>query len=212
MSLLYYSRIRFIQNLAPLLIAARNTAHVISIFAGSIEDPVKPGEVPIGTPSKADYGISSVRKHVAFMKTFAFEHLAEQHAGKISFIHIYPGLVDGPGFYSNVQPSWFHIVWRVVKPLLWFYMTSPDLCGEIMLLLATPRYPAKGVVKEEENASGVAYSTRRVHGGGAYGVGMRGDENKEVSYINARKDDTTHIVWEHTMEVFKEIEGKNAGL
>jgi hypothetical protein len=212
MSLLYYSRLRFIQNLTPLLIAAPNTAHVVSIFAGNFEDPIKAGEVPIGTPPKADYGINSVRKNVAFMKTFMFEQLAEQHAGKISFIHIYPGLVDGPGFYSDVQPTWFKIVWRVMKPLLSFYMTSPDVCGEVMLSLATPRYPAKGAEKLGEVACGVAYSTQRELGGGAYGVGMRGDENKNVAYMKVRKDDTMQKVWEHTMEVFKGVDGKTAEL
>ncbi|EAT81641.2 hypothetical protein SNOG_11142 [Parastagonospora nodorum SN15] len=122
-------------------------------------DAVKPDEIPIGIPSKKDYGVSSVRKHVAFMKTFAFEHLAEQHAGKISFIHIYPGLVDGPVFYSDVNPTWFKILWRLLKPLASFYMTSPE----------------------------------RELAGGAYGVGMRGDEGKDK-------------VWEHLMEVFEGIE------
>jgi hypothetical protein len=210
MSLLYYSRIGFIQNLTPLLTSSLTTAHVISIFAGGFEDPVKPSETPIGTPAKADYGINSVRKHVAFMKTFAFEELAEQHAGKISFTHIYPGLVDGPGFLSDVNPLWFRVVWRVMKPLMSWYMTSPEVCGEVMLFLATARYPAKGVAKEGDVVGGVAYSSQRKLGGGAYGVGQRGDENTDVKYGKVRKEDTRKRVWEHTMEVFKEAEGEGA--
>ncbi|KAF2025514.1 hypothetical protein EK21DRAFT_103910 [Setomelanomma holmii] len=82
------------------------------------EDSIKAGEVPIGTPSSSTYGITSVRKHVAFMKTFFFEELAAENAGKISFVHIYPGLVDGPNFYNaDVNPLWFRVVWRIVKPL-----------------------------------------------------------------------------------------------
>ncbi|KAH5490570.1 hypothetical protein HBI52_223630 [Parastagonospora nodorum] len=212
MSLLFYSRMRFIQNLTPLLNASPKIAHVISIFAGGFEDAVKPDEIPIGIPSKKDYGVSSVRKHVAFMKTFAFEHLAEQHAGKISFIHIYPGLVDGPVFYSDVNPTWFKILWRLLKPLASFYMTSPEVCGEVMLSLATSRYPAKGEMKSRDVAGGVAYSTQRELAGGAYGVGMRGDEGKDVSYAKVRKNDTAQKVWEHLMEVFEGIEKKNATL
>jgi hypothetical protein len=211
MSLLYYSRIRFIQNLTPLLTSSPTTAHVISVFAGGFEDPVKPSETPIGAPAKADYGINSVRKHVAFMKTFAFEELAEQHAGRISFTHIYPGLVDGPGFLSEVNPLWFRVVWRVMKPLMSWYMTSPEECGEVMLFLATARYPAKGAMREGvEVVGGVAYSSQRELGGGAYGVGQRGDENTDVKYIKVRKEDTRKRVWEHTMEVTKEAEGKVA--
>jgi hypothetical protein len=213
MSLLYYSRMRFIQNLTPLLTAAPNTAHVISIFAGGFEDSIKPGEIPIGTPPPASYGITAVRKHTAFMKTFFFEELAEKHAGKISFTHILPGLVDGPTFYSDVNPLWSRILWRVLKPLVLWYMTAPEVCGEVMLYLATQRYPAKGIVKpggESKVIGGVAYSTQRELGGGAYGVGQRGDEMKAVSYVKVRKIDTAKKVWDHTMETLTEIEKKDA--
>jgi hypothetical protein len=42
MSLLYYSRIRFILNLTPLLYRSQSPsgAHVISIFAGTMEDRI----------------------------------------------------------------------------------------------------------------------------------------------------------------------------
>jgi hypothetical protein len=203
MSLLYYSRMRFIQNLTPLLAAAPNTAHVISIFAGNMEDSIKPGEIPIGIPPAGNYGVTAVRKHTTFMKTFFFEELAEKNAGKISFIHIYPGLVDGPVFYSDVNPLWFRIVWRVLKPLVSWYITSDKDCGDIMVYLATQRYPAKGVVKpgdESKVVGGVAYSTQRELGGGAYAVGQRGDESKGVSWAKVRKSDTTKKVWDHTVE------------
>lgn len=213
MSLLYYSRMRFIQKLTPLLTASPNTARVISIFAGGMEDGVKPGEAPIGIPSPETYGITSVRKHTAFMKTFFFEELAQKHAGKISFIHIYPGLVDGPTFYADVNPLWFRILWFFVKPLASFGMTSPQLCGEVMLYLATQRYPAKGSMKsgeESKTVGGVASSTQDEFGGGAYGVGQRGDENKAVSYVKVRKSDTSKQVWDHTMQTLADIEKKNA--
>jgi NAD(P)-dependent dehydrogenase (short-subunit alcohol dehydrogenase family) len=214
MSLLYYSRMRFIQKLTPLLTAAPGTAHVVSIFAGSMEGRVQPGETQIGTPPAAIYGATAVRNYTVFMKTFFFEKLAEKHAGKISFIHIYPGLVDGPTFYTEVNPSWFRILWRVLKPILWLYMTSPEACGELMLYLATLRYPAKGTAQPDggsKASGGVAYSTQRELGGGAYGVGRSGDENKTVSYERVRKDDTAKKVWDHTMEILAEIESKNTG-
>ncbi|ORY03748.1 hypothetical protein BCR34DRAFT_605124 [Clohesyomyces aquaticus] len=212
MSLLYYSRMRFIQNLSPLLTAAPNTAHAISIFAGSMEDSVKPGEMPIGVPSTETYGITAVRKHSVFMKTLFFEELAEKNAGQISFIHIYPGLVDGPVFYSDVNPLWFRILWRVLKPLVSWYVTSAKDCGDVMVYLATKRYPAKGAMSpgdEEKVIGGVAYSTQLELGGGAYAVGQRGDEPKHVSWAKVRKSDTKKKVWDHTRETLKAIEHKN---
>jgi hypothetical protein len=212
MSLLYYSRIRFIQKLTPLLRAAPGSARVISIFAGNMEDSIKRGTLPIGTPPASSYGITDVRKHVTFMKTFLFEELAEQNAGKISFVHIYPGLVDGPGFYSDVIPLWFRIIWRVLKPLRSWYITSEKDCGEVMLFLATKRYPAKDTVTPETGANvigGVAYSTQRNLGGGAYAVGQRGDESKDVSWAKVRKSDTAREVWDHTFSILADIERKN---
>jgi hypothetical protein len=212
MSLLYYSRIRFIQNLTPLLSASPNTAHVISIFAGNTEDSPKAGDVPIGIPSAEDYGMTSVRRHTCFMKTFCFEELAEKNAGKISFTHIYPGLVDGPTFYSDVNPLWFRILWRVMKPLVSWYITSAKDCGDVMVYLATKRYPAKGAMRPDDESKvigGIAYSTQHELGGGSYVVGQRGDESKSVSWVTLRKSDTSKNVWDHTMETLSGIETKH---
>lgn len=204
MSLLYYSRMRFIQDLTPLLLASTQTAHVISVFAGNMEDSIKPGDDPIGTAPPGKYGITSVRRNTCFMKTFYFEELAEKYAGKISFIHIYPGLVDGPGFYSEEIPLWFRMTWRVLKPLVSWYMTSPEVCGQVMVYLATSRYPAKGNVSGTADA---AFSSHRELGGGAYAVGQRGDESKKASWARARKSDTGERVWQHTQEVFQRAGG-----
>jgi hypothetical protein len=145
------------------------------------------------------------------MKTFLFEALAEKHAGKISFIHVYPGLVDGPTFLSDVNPLWFRLVWRVAKVLMSWYMTSPRVCGEVMVFLGMARYPARGLgvgVKDSEEGKAVAdvaFSSMRERGGGAYAVGQRGDEKKEVSYKKLRQSDTTDRVWKHTMGVLEGI-------
>ncbi|KAH7071270.1 hypothetical protein BKA63DRAFT_70011 [Paraphoma chrysanthemicola] len=213
LSLLYYSRIHFILTLLPLLLSTPKPSHVISVFAGGFEDRISSTTLPIGTPLPENYNPTSVRTHVAFMKTFLFESLAEKYAGKISFVHIYPGLVDGPTFYSDVNPLWFRILWRVMKPLIGWYMNSPEDCGSVMVSLATGRYPAKGVAMPGDESGvigGVAYSTQRELGGGAYGVGQRGDEMKDVSYEKLRKEDTTQKVWEHTMGVLEGINRKSA--
>jgi len=205
MSLLYYSRMRFIQNLTPLLTAAPTPAHVISIFAGSVEGNHSPDALPIGVPPPGTYGVTAVRDYTVFMKTFFFEELAEKHAGKISFTHIYPSLVDGPTFYSNVNPLWFRIVWRMIKPFVSWYVTPADVCGDVMVFLATRRYAAKGVGSGEgEVVGGVARSSQAEVGGGAYAVGYRGDENKGVSYAKIRKADTGQRVWEHTVGTIEE--------
>lgn len=216
LSLLYYSRIRLVKGLAPLLTARESgSARVISIFAGNVEDSIKPGApLPIGPIPKEEYGITAVRRQATFMKTFAFEHLAEQHKGKISFTHIYPGLVDGPNFYNpDVMPLWWRIVWRLLKPLAWWYTTSAEDCGDVMVFLATGRYPAQGeeVSGNAKVVGGVAYSSTREKGGGAYAVGQRGDERGDVSWKNVRKGDTEERVWDNLTGTFARIEELNRG-
>ena len=146
------------------------------------------------------------------MKTFMFEELAERNAGKLSLTHIFPGLVDGPTFYSPEMPSWFKFLWRILKPLTWFYMTSADDCGDVMTYLATSRYPAKGTAGNQiAGGVEVAKSTLGDYGGGCYTVGQRGDVGaKGKSYAKVRKDGTSKVVWDHTIETLTKIEEGNA--
>jgi hypothetical protein len=200
---------RIILQLMPLLTASPLSGHVISIYAGGMEDGTKPGELPIGLPPADIYGISSVRKYTSFMKTFFFEELAERHAGKLSLTHIYPGLVDGPTFTSDEMPGWWRIVWRIMKPFAWFYMTPPDVCGQVMVYLSSSRFPAKGT----SSKAGIELpkSTKAELGGGSYAVGQRADvANKLKSYETVRTGETSKLVWDHTLETLDRIEKENA--
>ncbi|KAK5120473.1 hypothetical protein LTR85_006128 [Meristemomyces frigidus] len=203
----YYSRVRFIMQLLPLLTASHLPGHVVSVYAGTFEDGTSPGELPIGCPPDSSYGVGSVRKHTTFMKTFLFEELAARYAGHLSLTHIYPGLVDGPGFSSPDMPRWFRVLWPLLKPLTRLYMTSPDVCGQVMLYLATSHFPAK-TQKPGEGAQ-VTRSTSGEPGGGSYGVGQRGDPQKGVSYAKVRRDATSKEVWDHTMQTLGKIETAN---
>lgn len=201
LSTVYYTRIRFIMQLLPLLTASRlSAASVVSVYAGTFEDGTKSGQFPIGCPSDATYGISTVRKHTSFMKTFVFEELADKNSGKIRLTHIYPGLVDGPGFNNPEAPMWFKIVWRLMKPLMGLYMTSPEVCGQVMLYLATEDFPARA---DNNDRKSTVRSSQGVPGGGAYSVGQRGDAQKGIMYEKVRKADTSKRIWDHTMAVLE---------
>ena len=193
----------------PLLTASPLQGHVISIYAGGFEDGTTAADLPIGCPPPATYGVTGVRKHTCFMKTLFFEELAAKHAGQLSLSHIYPGLVDGPGFTSPDMPAWFRFVWRLLKPLAWLYMTAPEVCGLVMLYVGTSQYPAKG--KAGQEGVEVARSTLGEVGGGSYALGQRGEvQNKGVSYERVRKEGLSKQVWDHTMETLEGIEKNNA--
>lgn len=201
-----------IAQLTPLLEASVHESRVISVFAGSTEEVSANEEPPTGCPSRDIYGIGTVRKNVVFMKNFVFERLATQHAGKISFIHIYPGLVDGPGFYDANNPLWFKVVYRLLYALLWLtFMTQPDTCGQVMAYLATDAFPAKSTTAGGK--AQVAVGTDGTQGGGAYAVGQRADAgNKQgVKTFAFRDKDVGERVWTKTMEVFEKLKLENAG-
>jgi hypothetical protein len=199
----------------PLLTASPQASHVISIYAGGMEDGTSSGDLPIGCPPADIYGVSAVRKYTCFMKNFFFEELAEKHAGKLSLSHIYPGLVDGPAFYSDDMPTWFRWVWGFMKPLAWLlYMTTPEVCGDVMLYLATPHYPAKGQLNDNDSLvekAEVAKSTNGELGGGCYALGQRADawNSKGMSFEKARTNQTSKQVCDHTMETLERIEREN---
>lgn len=200
-------------QLMPLLTASPVPGHVISVYAGGFEDSTRPGDLPIGCPPDSTYGVTSVRKHTTFMKTFLFEELAEKYAGKLSLTHIYPGLVDGPTFYSPEMPGWFRVLWWLFKPLAKLYMTSPQVCGGVMVYLAASRYPAKGHIKDSKrlmNGVHIASSSKAEPGGGAYTVGQRGDASDKISYEKVRKEGLSEQVWDHTMDTLERIEKQNA--
>lgn len=210
-STVYYSRIRFILQLVTLLTASPRTGHVISVYAGTFENGVKAGEEPIGSPPVDAYSFNTVRKYTSFMKTFIFEELADKYAGRLSLIHIYPGLVDGPGFTE--MPLWFRIVFNVLKPLTWFAMTPPADCGMVMAYLATSRFPAKYSVRDAHASTDaeVAKSSLGVPGGGAYSLGQTADsQTQQVMFEKARRADTSKKVWDHTIKTLDDIAKKNA--
>ncbi|KFA55640.1 Sat2 [Stachybotrys chartarum IBT 40293] len=210
-STIYYSRIRFILQLLPLLTASPRVAHVISVYAGGMENGVKPDEEPIGFVPAEIYHFNTVRKYTTFMKTFVFEELAEKHAERLSLIHIYPGLVDGPGFTQ--MPRWFRVLFTLMKPLTSLYMTRSEDCGMVMAYLATSRFSAKGSGQDAPTSTDTLApkSSLGVVGGGAYSLGQRADsQTPQIMFEKSRKPDTSKKAWDHTIRTLDDIAKKNA--
>ncbi|KAI2788731.1 Oxidoreductase andH [Penicillium oxalicum] len=86
MALGYYSKMRFIANLLPLLQRSSNP-RVVVVLAGTKEGPVNPKDIP-GKKVK----IWQARGHLCSMMTLTLERFA-QSAPDVSFVHSYPGFV-----------------------------------------------------------------------------------------------------------------------
>jgi hypothetical protein len=206
MSLLYYSRMRFISRLLPLLLASElhTGAHVISIYAGGLENKGKLFPDDLSLDEADHYGFANCRTHCIAMKTMYFEHLANSYPGKLSLVHLYPGLVVHAGFDDPNFPLWFRIIWRLVRPLAKLFSISPRDIGQRVLYLGTARFPAKGV-KPQDNIR-VVDATDGIKGGGAYSVNQASETcNTAKFYSGLRRQGFQASVVQHTKDVFDSI-------
>ncbi|PWY90197.1 hypothetical protein BO70DRAFT_330493 [Aspergillus heteromorphus CBS 117.55] len=206
MSLMYYSRMRAITKLLPLLLKSTLPAKVVSVYAAGYEAKLYPDDLSLRDLSH--YSYSQARSHMIYMHTLFLEKLAEQHQGKLSLMHIFPGLVLGPGFQRPDLPLWFRRVWRwffvpILGPLL---TVSPTECGDRMLSLASPRYPPQGT--ESSGATDkVVVGTDGKPGSGAYSLSRKGEAmNIKKAYEKINKDEMKKKVWDHTTKAFEVIE------
>ncbi|KAL2834810.1 hypothetical protein BJY01DRAFT_223965 [Aspergillus pseudoustus] len=217
MSLMYYSRMRAIFNLQPLLAQSPKPATVISVYAGGFEQKLFTDELSLRDLKR--YSYSQARSHMVYMHTLFFEHLASQPepAGKVSLVHIFPGLVLGPGFHDTEYPAWFRFIWRwMFIPVFGRLLTiEPAVSGMRMLGLASPRYPPmrskNNEVVSSSRAGGeeadVVKATNGLVGGGCYALTWNGEDNfKAKNYAKFDKDVLRQQVVSHTLKAFDVIE------
>ncbi|KAG9857109.1 hypothetical protein KCU98_g1181, partial [Aureobasidium melanogenum] len=208
MSLLYYSRMRFINNLLPGLLCSSlpTGARIISIYAGGMETMGTLHSTDLSLDQPNHYSFANCRTHSVAMKTMYFEYLATKHVGKLSCSHMYPGLVVHKGFEDPNFPLWFKIIWRIVKPFARFfpmYLTPEEIGQRVLFLASGQQYTPKGL----EGGVEVVDATDGVKGGGAYSVTYTNEVN-DVSkfYQKLRLDKFKEAALQHTENVFKAIE------
>jgi len=209
LSLLYYSRMRFINQLLPLLLASPLSGRVVSVFGPGRDTKLVLDDLSLRNPQ--NFGFGNLGSHAAYMTTFFFEKLAASHPGKLSLSHYFPMLVMTPAFKGDGVPAWFKGLFAVTNPLLRLLSVSPKECGERVLFHTSPRFPARSLDAEAKSPAKlenikVALSSDGILGGGAY----RTNWNGEVvplgkGYKQICKDEVSTKVWDHTMKAFQEI-------
>ncbi|KAI0534035.1 NAD(P)-binding protein [Xylaria digitata] len=83
----YYSRIRFITGLLPLMRQAPSLRRVVSVGGGGHEDELDPTDF-----QALNLPVEKLRGHLTSLVTFGLEAVA-QTAPEVSFVHGYPGTV-----------------------------------------------------------------------------------------------------------------------
>ena len=205
MSLIYYSRIRFILNLMPLLLAAPQSAHVVSVYAAGLEAKLFKDDLSLRNPK--NYSLINARSHNAYMTTMAFEHLAKQYQ-QLSFVHAFPGIVVTPSYTDPGFPWWFKLLWRLFGPLIRrFQAISAEDSGSRTLFLGTSRFASqRGLNSANKPAEGVAKGTNGTLGSGAYAVGADSETVTSKADLQAlRNEGFEGAVWEHTIQAFDAI-------
>jgi hypothetical protein len=197
---------RMIVNLLPLLLKSNLPAKVVSVYAAGIEQKIFPEDLSLR--DLTHYSYSQARSHMVYMHTLFMESLAEKNRGKLVLIHIFPGLVLGPGFQNPELPTWFRIVWRwIFVPVFGRLVTVPAKeSGDRMLSLASPRYPPRPIDKFKTQ-EGAVIGTDGKLGSGVYSLTWNGENNLKLkSYEKMNKDEMREKVWDHTMKAFEVIE------
>ena len=87
-ALRYYSRLRFVYDLLPLLTAS-SSPHVVSILAGGKESAVDVNDLEV----RKDFSLTKAAGNGTTQTTLAFEELARSYP-TVSFVHKYPGIVN----------------------------------------------------------------------------------------------------------------------
>jgi hypothetical protein len=203
---MYYSRMRAITKLLPLLLKSSLPARVVSVYAAGMEAKLYPEDLSLRDPKR--YSYSQARSHMVYMHTLFMEALAKQNRGSLSLIHIFPGLVLGPGFYNLDNPAWLRLLWRwVFVPLFGRLVTVPAKeSGERMVFLASPRYAPRKMTKSDAT-NGLSLGTDGKYGTGAYSLTWNGESNYNAkAYTKINKDDMRQKVWDHTTKAFAAIE------
>jgi hypothetical protein len=192
LSLHYYSRLRFTQNLLPLLNNAGTTdgkspARVISVLGAGSETTINTDDLAL----KSTYGVRACADHAITMTTLAFQELASKNKSA-TFIHSQPGGVTGTNAARDM-PGWITSMFKVAgNTILSPWMQSPKESGE--------RIAWTGTVADL-GQPGLAL------------VGPKGEKTENVQKLaKMREDGVQERVWKHTLEVFDKICSKGERL
>ena len=135
-SLRYYGRIRFIQDLLPIM---STNARVVTVLAGGQEGKIFEDDLDL----ERNYSIGNSTAHFASMLSLANDQFAEQNP-EMGFVHVFPGLVS-TGLLGNSATGVLGVLFRwVVQPVLSLFAMRPEEAGERMLYYGTSEQYARG--------------------------------------------------------------------
>lgn len=190
--------------------------HVILVGNPKLGDTIFADDLSLRAPGRFNFRL--MISHGVHMANLFIEQLALRNPGRLSLSHCYPGSVKSKAASRGALP-WVaeFLINRVIGPLRSPWRPSTDECGQRMLFMASPRFPARpvggGPVAPEATAAAsasgleVAAGADGVVGSGAYLVDEDGSIcSVDEQFRKLREEGFGDKVWQHTMEAFGEIE------
>ena len=209
-SLRYYVRARFIQNLLPLL-SAPPTSRIVSIHAAGNEGKLNESDLELAH----SFSLQAATVHTATMNTLALAEIAATHPS-ISCLHIFPGIVKTKAldiFAEDWVPA-LRLLWAyVVLPITKVFTVSLSESGQRHLFHATSaRYkptakPGAGVALPRGIT--VAKGEDGREGTGCYILNYDGETiGDQKLFDEYRRREMGKKIWQHTDEVFNRVLSK----
>jgi NAD(P)-dependent dehydrogenase (short-subunit alcohol dehydrogenase family) len=218
-ALRYYSRLRFVYDLLPLLTESPSP-RVISILAGGKESAIDINDLEVHN----DFTMVKAASNGTTQTTLAFEELAKAYPS-ITFIHKYPGFVNTGvigrflGTVTGVMAIPATIAKWAVLPIVNWFSTTTDEAGERGLFIATSaRYPPSkpnmdfvGVQLPEGLEVADSSVVKDGVGNGVYRLGATDDSAPDGDVLPGyRLDEVGKTVWEQTQAVWDRALGRSA--
>ena len=212
-SLRYYVRARFVQNLLPLL-SAPATSRIVSIHGAGKEGKMDETDLELAR----SFSMQSAAVHTSTMNTLALAEIADTHPS-ISCVHVFPGIVVTKAF-TVMAEDWSFPMRKLftggVLPVTKLFANSLPESGQRHLFHATSaRYPPAGV--KESPGAGVALQKGMEvakgedgkQGSGCYLLNFQGETIGDQKLLDEyRKRDMGKKIWQHTQEVFDRVLSK----
>lgn len=201
-ALSYYSRIRFMMKLLPLLKLGKGLRRVVSVFTATKEGPFNVEDMDLRHVNLRS--IMQVRGHGATMMTLGMESLSAD-APEVGFVHNFPGFVQTS--IGDTMPGLLGVVMRTIGHVSGLFLRIPgDEVGERHLFFATSaRFGGSGEGIAMDGLQPAKGTDGKVKSG-MYSVDEFGEPGKtEELLAGMRKDGTRTKIWEHTLKQFDRI-------
>jgi NAD(P)-dependent dehydrogenase (short-subunit alcohol dehydrogenase family) len=197
MSLHYYARWRFAQNLQSQLTAA-SAAGTLSRIVSVLDPRVASGLVLDDLSLKTHFSLANCAAHACAFNDFMVEEMAKKHP-ETAFVHASPGAVN-TGLAKEFGPV-VRFGIAVLTPLMKPFMVPLPESGERHLYASTSQaYAAKSKAGED-----AVLGSDGVKGSGAYWVSWNGERLDSERLKGYREQGLGKSVWAHTVDVFTKI-------